>query len=86
MKPHMTEPNPELAKLVRNTFHGMAHWAGSGPQGKTCATCQHFGTVYQYEGAKPKKDRCKLYFKMMEGKIGNQIPANTMSCKHYSEI
>jgi hypothetical protein len=36
---YLTEPNPELAALVKATPPGMAHWAGTGPAGKVCRDC-----------------------------------------------
>lgn len=37
---HGTIPyNEKMAQYQRETVPGMAHWAGSGPDGKTCREC-----------------------------------------------
>jgi hypothetical protein len=81
----LTEPNPELAKMVRRTPHGMAYWAGTGPRDKFCAGCSNFGTIYpDGEGTRGKPDRCRLFYRQT-GKVGGKLDLRTESCKYYSE-
>jgi hypothetical protein len=80
---HLTEPNPELAALVRNTSAGMAHWAGTGPAGKTCGECDFFVHVEIDLGT---STRCDKYRQMMNGKRGTErIPENTQACKYFEQ-
>lgn len=81
----LTESNPKLDKLIRQTPPGMAHWAGTGPSGKTCETCKHFGTLYAENSPRAQTNRCKLYQKLMCGKIGGRISENTPACKYFEK-
>jgi hypothetical protein len=82
---HLTEPNAELAEQVRRTPPGMAHWAGTGPAGQTCAGCGHYG--YWYETRTGKSGRrasaCELYFRRCHTH-GNTLPAATPACKYFN--
>ena len=42
---------PELAAQMRATKPGQAHWAGTGPSGKTCGDCAHLGYWKQRHNA-----------------------------------
>jgi hypothetical protein len=58
------------------THRGMAHFAGSGPAGKCCRDCAHFGVN--------KANRCQQ-FKTLTGKYGPPIPGDALSCRHFTE-
>ena len=32
----------DLDRKIAATHRGMAHWAGTGPDGTTCGACEHF--------------------------------------------
>jgi len=49
--------NPTLAAQIAKTWPGQAHWAGSGPLGETCASCEHLGYERQIRGPKMKTRR-----------------------------
>jgi hypothetical protein len=61
---------------------GMAHFAGTGPNGKTCGECEFWG----YQVTTPKglklQFRCKKYNELTK-KNGNIIPGLTLSCKYW---
>jgi hypothetical protein len=75
---HLTEPNTELALLIKATPAGMAHWAGTGPNGATCRECEH----YDYFDAKMKRhpNGCVLYYANMRANCKTPIPARTPAC------
>ena len=78
---YLTEPNPQLAEMVRHTPPGMAHWSGTGPAGATCGQCEWF-TEIKWGGG--KSTRCGKYTKMMNGQQGpKKIPAETFACKYF---
>lgn len=79
----LTEPNPELAKLIRQTPDGMAHWSGTGPDGTTCGTCKHHATIYPRGGKTAYAKRCKLYQDRSNGWVGGKIENSTASCKYF---
>ena len=39
--PHLTADS-DLDRKIAATHRGMAHWAGTGPDGTTCGACEHF--------------------------------------------
>jgi hypothetical protein len=83
---HLTEPNPELARLIAQTPHGMMHWSGTGPAGTTCGQCKHYG--YTYETARKsvfKWQACALYWQRMKKHPHRQIPPSTESCKYFEK-
>ena len=80
--PYLTRPNEALEKMADATVPGMAHWAGSGPPGKTCRTCKYFGNRRDF-GGKVRLRRCSKYTALTQ-KIGPEpIPAVTAACRHY---
>jgi hypothetical protein len=89
---HLTNPNPDLEQLRRRTVPGMAHFAGTGPKGKTCRECSEWtgcgkeAGYYAPKGAhggliKPRS--CDKYRELMRGDIGEPIPPDTMACKYF---
>jgi hypothetical protein len=61
---------------------GMAHFAGTGPNGKTCGQCEFWGyQVNTHKGLK-FQFRCKKYNELMK-KDGGIIPGLTLSCKYW---
>lgn len=81
MSKHLTEPNQELARLVRATPHGMAHWAGTGPAGATCGRCTHYG--YSVWTGHRKPNNCALYYSRMGVHGRRPLPETTPSCKYF---
>lgn len=88
---HLTEPNPQLAEWQRKTPNGMAHWAGTGPEGKTCRECEHWQHEKRYYAKRGlqrgtlKPARCRKYKTMMNGQTGGEIPHDARSCKYFAQ-
>ena len=55
------------------TVPGMAHFAGTGPQGKLCKDCQF------YSG-----NQCGQ-FRRMTGRAGKKFASTTSSCKYFEQ-
>jgi hypothetical protein len=83
---HLTTPNPDLDRLIRQTPEGMMFWAGSA----TCGGCKHFG----YEAAtrneagnvvdtKRYPASCILYRKRT-GRHGKPLEQATPACKYFA--
>ena len=60
---------------------GMGHYAGSGPPGKTCGTCQHRG---YYDEDYDKRYGCAM-FRKFTSRHGPAVNAGWSSCKYYQE-
>lgn len=93
-QPSLTVLNPDLEDKRRRTWPGMAHWAGTGPTGKTCRMCNSWTgcgveSGYYANGGKHKgavKPRpCEKYQELMAGETGPAIPHETQACKYFSE-
>ena len=88
---HLTTGYPaDLTRRIALTRPGMAHWAASGPFGRTCAACLHYG--YQQvvrdaagntAGAKIRKGCCAKYHELT-GIHGPAIPPRTEACRHFA--
>jgi hypothetical protein len=80
--------SPELAAQMRATKPGQAHWAGTGPSGKTCGDCAHLGYWKQRHNASGdlvKNERtngCQRYFQLT-GVHGPVVPATAGACRHF---
>lgn len=80
--PHLTKPNVVLEEMRRRTPPGMAHWAGTGPEGATCRGCAHWKTTGYLAGSGLLKNSpCDKYRRMMGGVDGPPIPHYAPACK-----
>ena len=91
---HLTAPNATLAEQVRASVPGMAHFALTGPAGRTCRECEHWGAGggrdggYYADGQRLLKPRmCNKYRKLMllGRKNSPLIRYDTPSCRHFDE-
>ena len=67
----LTSPNPEFDHKVKKTMPGMAHFAGTGPEGTTCGQCL-------FRVGRRKVWRCEKF-----QRNGPPIKANLESCKYF---
>lgn len=79
----------ELAENIRKTHSGQAHWGGSGPPGKTCAGCAHWGYVKLIRNSagnavREKKTLACARFRELTGKHGPPVPAAAHACKYFA--
>ena len=72
MTPYLTNPNPELASLTRQTPKGMMYWSGtcSDPEA-TCGSCKYYG------------DGCELYLRRMGRTY--RLDRSTRACKYFEK-
>ena len=66
-------------KLARQSYAGMAHFAGTGPDGKYCGDCRHLD---RGKGPGKLEYPCSK-FKALTGKIGRSVPVSAASCRHF---
>jgi len=84
---HLTGGDDKLAKQVRRTHAGMAHWAGTGPRGKTCRECKFWEfDGYLVSTAQLKSTTCGKYAAMMGGHDGPRVPHHAPSCKYFQGL
>jgi hypothetical protein len=61
-----------------NTYAGMAHFAGSGPAGKTCGECNHwFGQPLAGQAI------CVMFKRLMRGRAGPKVPRQASACRYF---
>ena len=84
ISPHLTEPNPDLARRRAMTVPGMAHWGGTGPERTFCGGCVFHGFEYLTASGKARKSEssCEKY-KKLTGTIGDSLDKKQPSCRHY---
>lgn len=85
----LTSVDPELDQIREKTPSGMAFWAGTGPQGRTCRECAHYGFIgYKsnrgFKGGTLKNGSCLRYAEMTR-QSGGKFPFDTPSCKYFEE-
>jgi len=78
MDPTLTR-DENVDKLMSGTVLGMAHFAGTGPYGKTCGDCKFLTFI------KDTHSRCEQFRRLM-GKYGpRDIPSYTRACRYFVE-
>lgn len=91
ISPHLKNAHdPRMVRLVGDTQPGQAHWAGTGPEGKTCRECVHFRNDGYYSESnnftpnRLKPGRCKK-FQKMTGKRGQAFECTAWSCRFFEQ-
>ena len=83
---------PTALELAEATPPGMAHYAGTGPAGTSCASCQFFLGRLRAVGIGQgtlQPGRCRKFMMIMRRHHGLRtvpvlnIPPETPSCRHY---
>ena len=84
------EGQEEIAAKARSTHLGMAHFAHSGPSGKTCRECRFWmktSTWYAEmgkHGGAARPAPCAKYHQLMQLK-GENIPHDAAACKYFEQ-
>lgn len=89
LQDHLT-PAP-VDDLARASYAGMAHFAGTGPAGKTCRECAFWAHgPYDYR-AKVGKYRgliepatCNKY-RRITTRTGSKVPDDAMACRYFEQ-
>lgn len=69
---------------ARQTYPGMAHFAGTGPDGMTCRECLHYAIGVELKAGGRKPGSCGKYPRLAEGRTGlTKIPPNAAACKYF---
>jgi hypothetical protein len=79
-KDHMTAA--PFDNMARETFKGMAHFAGTGPRFTQCRACAFWDHASPDKRGVIKPARCKK-FRSLIGVDGAKIPGETPSCRHF---
>ena len=90
MTPHLTAPNQELGRLIRQTPIGMMFWSGTcADPTATCSGCRHYGyeavtrnDAGNVTSTQTYNTRCALY-KKHTGQDGESIHPDTLACKYF---
>jgi hypothetical protein len=83
---HLTQD--ELNHPAARTYIGQAHFAGSGPAGKTCRECCFWvpapgTTKHAYDQSGIKAHRCTKRASMMRSKDAQLVPPKASACKYF---
>ena len=79
LNPALKHDNDATTRQIRATVPGMAHWAGTGPEGMCCGDCRYLI---------PRGNLgygCEMYLRMMRKWTQNDIPRQTRSCRHFEK-
>jgi hypothetical protein len=81
-------PNANSTKPIHGdipTFKGMAHFAGTGPEGKTCRECEHWQwNSRRSESGAPQPASCAKWKQLMGSpRDGMAIPHSAKACKYF---
>ncbi|MGY3278165.1 hypothetical protein [Bradyrhizobium sp. S3.7.6] len=70
----------------RITHKGMAHFAGTGPHGRTCRECidwDAFNASYRAYDGQLTDAVCKMFSKLSRGRKGAKVPHHAEACQHF---
>lgn len=77
--------------MARASYPGMAHFAGTGPRGKTCRECmfwEHGPHDYRSKNGKYRgliePARCMRY-RQITLQEGQKVPDEAMACKYFDQ-
>jgi hypothetical protein len=80
---------PEIEHQLRTSYVGMAHFANSGPFGRVCGECIHYGCWIQHRSASGDiiktthvRGACAK-FRELTGKLGPAVPASASACRYF---
>ena len=71
--------DPEVERMARETWPGMAHWAMSGPLGAKCMDCRHLDLK---KGSRLEAAQCLEYTRLTRRK-GKKVPKWAPACKYF---
>jgi hypothetical protein len=88
---HLTQD--AFGHLALSTYEGMAHFAGTGPAGKTCRMCKFwcppagarthlYGSQSSKNGTRLKSHSC-LKHRQLGGTSKEGVPPETSACKYF---
>jgi hypothetical protein len=90
---------PHTAATIEASRPGMAHFAGTGPEGRTCRECVHWSRRwasievdesveagdFKRELGVLKARRCRKFWRMSSHQRGKGLPPDTLACRHFEE-
>jgi hypothetical protein len=89
LTPSLTSIHSETLEHQLHTTHvGMAHFANTGPFGRTCGECVFWSYCQQIRNNAGDLVRtvhrrgCKKFFELT-GKHGDIVPANAAACRYF---
>jgi hypothetical protein len=89
LQKHLTEA--PIDRFARASHPGMAHFAGTGPQGKTCRECvfwAHGPHDYRAKNGKYRgliePAKCNKY-QQITTQAGAKVPDEAMSCRYFEQ-
>jgi hypothetical protein len=77
---------PALRSQIETSYCGMAHFAGTGPEGATCRQCAHWSSEsghYKRDDGVLKPRRCRRFASLNGGSAGDGVPHFALACRHY---
>ena len=82
-----------FAAKLSKTHQGMAHLGGTGPKGKTCRECEHWGcgqidyyaASNKTHGPALKPAPCAEYKRRMNGQKGADVPHHASACNAFEQ-
>lgn len=76
---------PDLARQIRQSVPGMAHFAGTGPSNATCGECGHLGYERFSKAKAWRFGGCAKFFKLTGNHSPKAIPPSTPACRHFEQ-
>ena len=68
---------------INRTHPGMAHWAGTGPEGKTCRECADYCWGGRYLASSGKHAKGELIPAKCRKGTGGKFPHFARACKYF---
>jgi hypothetical protein len=86
----LTPGDPMVTALSRRTHEGMAHFAGTGPEDRTCRECEHWMSRGKWSregdlgmGGEPLDSPCAKARQFMMKRRTASVPHDACACKWF---
>lgn len=89
--PNLTEMfDAATVEKMKHARKGMAHWGGTGPEGRTCIECAHWKVKLPKRPTTPlrpdtRKATCEKYVSLLNLPRGSRFPGSSPACRYFEE-
>jgi len=84
----MPPDDMQFRQRLEASVPGMAHWGDTGPAGRTCRECLHWGDSIRFrrQAGELCPRRCRQFSRLMQGAQGPGVPHSQPSCRHFTPL
>lgn len=82
LTPGMTGSDWDITQKAEASYEGMAHFADTGPEGKICHDCAHWGAGHKSRPIATRQSGCHKWVELMKAQP-KFFPGLTAACRWF---